>query len=172
MLSECNDEDPTDVLNKLVKCTVMPEYTRWQTVYGVSFEKHGKIGGLWFYRYDSNLTYLKDSTEEFTLGCLSANDVFQAILQFKEEPMKLWLKPTSVSELEKITGKKAVRKMNGFGQWHLTGKGYSMFNNPFGLCFGYTGSADIFEVWYKKHEEKPQGWQTVAQIKKTLLKYK
>ena len=170
MLFDDGPTDPTDMLNELTKPEVTPKWTRWQTTYGVSFEKQRNGSKIWFYFYDKNLPHVRES-EKSRRGGISQADVAVVLRQFKTNPDKLRQKPQSIKDLEKVTGVLAVRKWQGFGKWHLYNSDFTTFNNPFGLSTGYTDSADEFEIWFRTKEEWPRRQQTVSQISAALTKF-
>ncbi len=173
LFSDDGDEpaDPTDMLNELTKPEVTPKCSRWQTTYGVSFEKLTNPGRFWTYCYDETLSHVLRPVHARS-GCLSQQDLVTVLKQLKSNPDKLRHKPQSVKDLEKFTGIPAVLKYEGFGAWHLSKPNhFSVFNNPFGISLGYTDSADDFEAWFNPKEAWPRKHQTVPQISTALSKF-
>jgi len=167
--------DPYKILNSIVPYEVFEENNKiikiWKTNYGVSFEDHG-CGFIWFYKYNN----MKDTdffTNEDKLGTISGSDIKNVIKQLKNNQNKLKNKPTSIQNLETLTGKTAYRKHNLFGGWHIIDKEkYSIINNPFSCNLYYTKGENNFEVWFMDKEEEPRGYQTIEEIETLLKEYK
>lgn len=165
-----DEVDPTPLLLKVcgepVNTTIEKDNVKlYKSPYGVSF--FNSRGIMWFYYYDDDIT----TDNRLKMGAMGSNDVIKALEILEKEPKKLREKPESIKTLEKLTGDEAHIKLNSFGSWHLSGNGYSLFNNPFCMTLGYTDSADNFEIWFMDKENEPREYQSLQAVIDGLCKY-
>ena len=97
--------------------------------------------------------------------------MIKIIDQFCNEPDKLRKKPESVNRIENATKTTACLKSHIFGNWQVYVKDVSMFCNPFGITYGYTRSANEWDIWFVSKDNNPREYQTTDQILVGLQQY-